>query len=83
MFNNIIKNFLYSNLISFSFPRDDASSPRQFILNKFCPDQLQVFKDCLKEHNGDENQCGKAKKPLLKCSHKAFRQINNDPEYAF
>jgi len=54
-----------------------------FILGKFCPDQLHVFKSCLKLNDGDENKCPKEKKKLNKCAFKAFRQVNNDTQYTF
>eukprot|EP00351_Strombidinopsis_sp_SopsisLIS2011_P003360 CAMPEP_0116876668 /NCGR_PEP_ID=MMETSP0463-20121206/8560_1 /TAXON_ID=181622 /ORGANISM="Strombidinopsis sp, Strain SopsisLIS2011" /LENGTH=63 /DNA_ID=CAMNT_0004523403 /DNA_START=30 /DNA_END=221 /DNA_ORIENTATION=+ len=37
------------------FPREDEGSPRQAILEQFCPTQLKDFRSCMSANNYDEN----------------------------
>jgi len=58
------------------FPREDESSPRQAILESFCPDSLKEFKSCMAANGFDENQCLQPKGVLDGCAKSAFKEVN-------
>ena len=58
------------------FAREDDDSPRQDILNKFCPDDLKAFKTCMGANGNDENKCLEPKGALDKCAAAAFKVVN-------
>ena len=58
------------------FAREDDDSPRQDILNKFCPDDLKQFKSCMAANGNDENKCLATKDALDKCAAAAFKVVN-------
>ena len=58
------------------FAREDEDSPRQDILNKFCPEDLKGFKTCMAANGNNENACLGPKGILDKCAGKAFREVN-------
>ena len=59
-----------------SFAREDDGSPRQDILQKFCPNDLSAFRACMSANNNDENKCLETKGILDKCAAAAFRTVN-------
>ena len=59
------------------FAREDDDSPRQDILNKFCPGELKAFKSCMAANGNDENKCLEPKGVLDKCAGAAFKVVNS------
>ena len=66
-----------------SFPREDESSPRQAILDKFCKTDLVAFRSCMTANDFNENKCLQPKGVLDKCAAKAFKEVNSNPEWVF
>ena len=64
-------------ILSCSFAREDEDSPRQDILNKFCPTDLKNFKTCMAANGNDENLCLEPKGFLDKCASSAFKDVNS------
>ena len=50
------------------FPREDEGSPRNKIIDTFCPVQMKEFRTCMSANNYNENLCLPTKKVLEKCS---------------
>ena len=59
-----------------SFAREDEGSPRQDILQKFCPVDLAAFRSCMAANGNDENKCLESKGVLDKCAGAAFKTVN-------
>jgi hypothetical protein len=76
------KQSLSSEAINY-YARDDESSPRLVVQNKFCPDQLSGFRNCMAANDYDENKCIESKGALDTCSKQAFRETNADPNFVF
>lgn len=60
-----------------SFAREDEGSPRQDILDKFCPLDLKAFRACMTANGNDENKCLETKGILDKCAGAAFKTVNS------
>mmetsp|Transcript_5529 Transcript_5529/g.9429 ORF Transcript_5529/g.9429 Transcript_5529/m.9429 type:complete len:92 (+) Transcript_5529:51-326(+) len=65
------------------FPREDESSPRQAILQRFCQDDLLQFRNCMTANDFNENNCLPTKGIVDKCAAAAFKNVNSDPELIF
>jgi len=65
------------------FPREDEGSPRQKIVEQFCPLQYSAFRTCMAANGFDENKCLETKGHLDECSDKGFRAVNANPEMIF
>lgn len=61
----------------YSFPREDEGSPRQAILDKFCQDEVKLFRNCMNANNYDENKCLPTKIIVDKCAAAAFKKVNS------
>ena len=61
------------------FPREDESSPRIKILQQFCEPQLNSFRECMTQHEFNENLCLTSKRIMDICASKAFQEVNKDP----
>jgi len=60
-----------------SFAREDESSPRSDILDKFCPEQFRLFRACMVANGNDENKCLESKGIVDKCAALAFKEVNS------
>mmetsp|Transcript_16227 Transcript_16227/g.14162 ORF Transcript_16227/g.14162 Transcript_16227/m.14162 type:complete len:92 (+) Transcript_16227:40-315(+) len=65
------------------FPREDEGSPRQKIVEQFCPGENKDFRACMTANGFDENKCLGPKGILDSCADKAFREVNANPEMIF
>ena len=61
----------------YSFPREDEGSPRQAILQQFCPVEVKTFRNCMAANNYDENKCLDTMRILDKCAGAAFKKVNS------
>ena len=66
--------------ITYSFAREDEGSPRQDILQKQCPEDLNAFRSCMTANGNDENKCLGPKGILDKCAGIAFKMVNAAPD---
>jgi hypothetical protein len=76
-------NFLSRSNIECSFPREDEGSPRQKILEEFCPSEVKTFRACMAANNFDENRCLETKGIVDRCASAAFKKVNSSPDLIY